>query len=217
MKLPNLSKESITSQKLQYCDFWLIANSALNKSKSALLYSTALDVLSSASDKAKSLAKNFSKNFNLDDSGISSPVFLSRTSLKLYNFSITLKMVKKVITSLDSKGVGPDCIPVIVLKNYEPELSYTLAELFIMYLKESCFPDCWKVSLVVPLFKNVGESSTAKICCLVSLHSVFGKVFEKLVNDRLVDHLEKCGIFSDFQHGFRSSRSISGLLTGISD
>ena len=173
--------------------------------------------MSSASDKAKSLAKNFSKNFNFDDSGISSPVFLSRTNLKLHNFSITLKMVKKVITSLDAKGVGPDCIPVIVLKNYEPELSYILAELFNMYLKESCFPDCWKVSLVVPLFKNVEESSTAKICCLVSLHSVFGKVFEKLVNDRLVDHLEKCGIFSDFQHGFRSSRSISGLLTGVSD
>ena len=24
-----------------------------------------------------------------------------------------------------------------------------------MCQKESCFPDCWKVSLVVPLFKNV--------------------------------------------------------------
>ena len=172
----------------------------------------------SASDKAKLFAKNFLKNSNLDDSGISLPVFPSRTNLKLHNISITPKMVKKVILNLDSsKSSGPDCIPVVVLKNYEPELSYILAELFNMYLKESCFPDCWKVSLVVPLFKNVGESSTAKICCLVSLHSVFGKVFEKLVNDRLVDHLEKCGIFSDFQHGFRSSRSISGLLTGISD
>ena len=126
-------------------------------------------------------------------------------------------MVKKVITSLDSKGVGPDCIPVIVLKNYEPELSYILAELFNMYLKESCFPDCWKVLSVVPVFKNVGERSTAKNYRPVSLLSVVSKVFEKLVNDRLVDHLEKCGIFSDFQHGFRSSRSISGLLTGISD
>ena len=34
-----------------------------------------------------------------------------------------------------------------------------------------------------------------------------GKVFEKLVNNRIVDHLEKCGLFSDFQYGFRSSRS----------
>ena len=43
------------------------------------------------------------------------------------------------------------------------------------------------------------------------------KVFEKLVNKRIVDHLEKCGLFSDFQHGFRSSRSTTDLLTVVSD
>ena len=43
-----------------------------------------------------------------------------------------------------SKTSGPDCIPVVVLQNCEPELSYILAELFNKFL-ESCFPDCWKV------------------------------------------------------------------------
>ena len=37
---------------------------------------------------------------------------------------------------LDSSKVsGPDCIPVVVLKDCEPELSYTLAEIFNMCLK----------------------------------------------------------------------------------
>ena len=54
-------------------------------------------------------------------------------------------MAKKVLTNLDlPKASGPDCIPVVVLKNCEPELSYILAELFTKGLKESCFPDCWK-------------------------------------------------------------------------
>ena len=88
----------------------------------------------------------------------------------------------------------------MVLKNSEPELSYILAELFNKCLKESCFPDCWKISLVVPVFKNVGERSTVKNYRPVSLLSVVSKVFEKIV-----DHLEKCGLFSDFQHGFRCS------------
>ena len=39
-----------------------------------------------------------------------------------------------------SKVSAPDCIPVVVLKNCEPELSYILAKLFSMCLKESCFP-----------------------------------------------------------------------------
>ena len=108
-------------------------------------------------------------------------------------------MVKKNIMNLDSsKASGPDCIPVVVLKNCEPELPYILAELFNMCLKETCFPDCWKVS-----FKNVGERSTSENYCPVSLLSVVTKVFEKLVNNRIVDHLEKFGLFSDFQYGFR--------------
>ena len=215
----NKTKESITSQKLGSLDFWRIANTVLNKDKSAIspLFN-GLEVLSSASDKAKLFAKYFSNNSNLDDSGISLPVFPSRTNLKLHNISITPKMVKKVITNLDSsKASGPDCIPVVVLKNCEPELSYILAELFNMCLKDSCFPDCWKVSSVVPVFKNVEERSTAKNYCPVSLLSLVGKVFEKLVNNRIVDQLEKCSLFSDFQYGFRSSQSTADLLTVVSD
>ena len=127
-------------------------------------------------------------------------------------------MVKKVIMNLDSsKASGPDCVPVVVLKNCEPELSYILAKLFNMCLRESCFPDCWKVSSVVPVFKNVGERSTAKDYHPVSLLSVVSKVFEKLVNNRIVNHVENCGLFSDFQYGFRSSRSTADLLAVVSD
>ena len=115
------------------------------------------------------------------------------------------------------KASGPDCIPVVVLKNCEPELSYILAELFNKCLKEFCFPDCWKVSSVVPVFKNVGDRSTAKNYRPVSFLSVVSKVFEKLVNNRIVDHLEKCGLFSDLQYGFRSSGSTADLLTVLSD
>ena len=71
-------------------------------------------------------------------------------------------MVRKVVMNLDlSKSSGPDYIPVVVLKNCELECSYILAELFNKCLKETCFPDYWKVSSVVPVFKNVGERSTA--------------------------------------------------------
>ena len=105
------TKETITSQKLGSRDFWRIANSVLNKGKSAIppLFNGS-EVLSSASAKAKLFAKNFSKNSNLDDSGISLPVFPSRTNLKLHNISITPKMVKKVIMNpYSSKVSGPDC------------------------------------------------------------------------------------------------------------
>ena len=67
----------------------------------------------------------------------------------------------------------------------------------------------------VPVLKIVGERCTAKnypppgsLLCVVS------KVFEKLVNNRIVDHLEKYG---NFQYGFRFSRSTADLLEIVFD
>ena len=96
----NKTKESITCQKLGSRDFWQIASSVLNKGKSAIppLFNS-VEVLSSV--KAKLFAENFSKNSNLDDSGVSLPVFPSRSNLKLHNVSVYPKMVKKVIMNLD--------------------------------------------------------------------------------------------------------------------
>ena len=93
-------------------------------------------MLSSASDKAKSSTKNFSKNSDLDDSGTSLSVYPSKTNLKLpryyyfdINISATPKMIRKVIINLGlQKGSGPDCILVVVLKNCKLEHSYILAE-----------------------------------------------------------------------------------------
>ena len=91
----------------------------------------------------------------------------------------------------------PDCIPVVVLKNCEPELFYILTELINKCQKESCFPGCWKVLLVVSVFKNIGERFTAKYYHPVSLVSI-SKVFKELVNNRNNDHLKNCGLFSYF-------------------
>ena len=70
---------------------------------------------------------------------------------------------------------------------------------------------------MVLVFKNVGDRSIAKNYRPVSLLFKVSKVLEKHVNNRIMDHLEKCGLFSDFQYGFRSSRSTATLLRVASD
>ena len=98
----------------------------------------------------------------------------------------------------------------VVLKNCEPELSYKLAELSNNWLKESCFPDCWKVSRWPLYLRMLGKDLQPKTSTLL----VF---FLRLVRGRIVDNLEKCGLFSDFQFGLRSSRSTADLLTVVSN
>ena len=61
------------------------------------------------------------------------------------------------------------------------------------------------------------ERSTAKNYYPVSFFSVVNKVFEKPVNSRFVDHLDKCGLFSDIQYSFRSSRLTADLLIFVSN
>ena len=119
-------------------------------------------MLSSASDRAKLFTKDFSKDSNLDDSGISLTAFASRNNLKLHNIS---KMIKKIIISRDlSKTSGPDFIPLVLLKNCELELLKILANSSIC-VRKSCFPDGWKVLLMVPVFTLLGP-------CIYPVHPV---------------------------------------------
>ena len=64
---------------------------------------------------------------------------------------------------------------------------------------------------MVPAFKNVGERSTAGNYGPVSLLSVVSKVFEKLVNNRIVGHLEKCFLI------FSMALGLLGLLQIFSE
>ena len=83
----------------------------------------------------------------------------------------------------------------VILKNSESEFSYILAELFIMCLKDSCFLGLLKCLIGGPCMQECWEKYTAKNCFPVSLLSVVSKVFEKLVNNRIVDSLDQLQSF----------------------
>ena len=115
-------------------------------------------------------------------------------------------MVKRVIMNLHlSKASGPDSIPVVVLKNCEPEFSYILLNSSISVLRSLVFLIVGRIHWWSLYLRMLGKALQLKTTILL--------VFEKLT----VDHLEKCDLFSDFQYCFRSSRSTADLLTVVSD
>ena len=71
---------------------------------------------------------------------------------------------------------------VLTLKNCKPELSNVPTELFNMSLQESCFSDCWKVSSVVLVFRNIRERFPTRKYHPISLFTVVSKAFEKQTN-----------------------------------
>ena len=189
-----------------------------------LLYLVSPRSFSSASDKAELFAENFFKSSNYDDPGTPLPAFLSRLCLRLNDTSVTPNLVKEAMTFLDfeitirdfSMVFSPNCNQVVVLNTCEHELSCILAELFNIYVMESCFPDSRKALSVFVVFKIVWEGSTAKSYRPVSLISVDSKIFEKLVNNSHVVLLKKCSFFPDFKHDFRSFYSTTDFLRVVS-
>ena len=215
----NQVHDRLVSQSVGSRDFWRIFNSISRKGKSSVppLFNGP-EVLTSTSDKVELLAKLFSSNSTLDDSGHQLPDFPPRTDVQFSHINVTAASVASIVKNLDpSKATGPDGIPVIVLQECSPELSPKLAKLFKKCISESCFPSSWRIASVVPVFKNSGERSDPKNYRPISLLSVISKVFESLINSSLTRHLESLNLLSDHQYGFRSGRSTADVLTVISE
>ena len=70
---------------------------------------------------------------------------------------------------------------------------------------------------MVPIFKNVGERSTAESCYPVSLLSALCRIFEKLLNNKLINCHKTCSLFSPSQFGFSFSQPTAQILTVASD
>ena len=97
-----------------------------------------------------------------------------------------------------------------LLKSCESGFPCMLIDLF-MFLKESYFPDCCKVSFMVPLFKIVGYRPLAKNYRPISVISTTNKIFEKPVNIMHINHVEKCNLSTDFHYDLNTSISTVDL------
>ena len=108
----------------------------------------------------------------------------------------------------NNKASGPDGIPNIALKTAIKERPEMFTELYTQCLKEGIFPDMWKVQRLVLLLKGGDKppeqpSSYRPLCIL----DTSGKIFERIIGERLTTAIEECGGLSDHQYGFRKGRS----------
>jgi hypothetical protein len=68
-------------------------------------------------------------------------------------------------------------------------------------LAQGIFPERLKFSLINPIYKG-GDKSSPSNYRPISLLPVFSKIFEKVINQRLVTHLNTQAILNEHQYGF---------------
>ena len=112
--------------------------------------------------------------------------------------------ISDVISVLKSgKSLGPNSIPMKILKLLSPLISSPLSQIINESFQFGVFPDKMKLAKVIPLFKK-GCPLTSSNYRPISLLSVFSKIAEKVMYERLYKFLEKHEILYNLQFGFRA-------------
>jgi hypothetical protein len=108
-----------------------------------------------------------------------------------------------------SKGAGPDCVPGSLVKSLANELFKPVFDLINFSCKHGIFPEFWKLSHIVPIFKS-GDPENIENYRGISIISCLPKMFEKIVYDLIYPRVSS--IIAPEQHGFMKGRSITTNL-----
>ena len=126
----------------------------------------------------------------------------------------TLEELSKAIDALASgKAPGEDGIPPEVIKCGKPALLEPLHELLCLCWREGKVPQDMRNAKIITLYKNKGDRSDCNNYRGISLLSIVGKVFARVVLVRLQVLAER--IYPESQCGFRSKRSTVDMIFSI--
>ena len=122
-----------------------------------------------------------------------------------YDIFTALSRLKK------RKSFGPDCLHPRFIKDIAEEIVTPLTYIANLSIESGTFPTQLKIARIVPLYKG-GDKKRATNYRPISLLSVFAKILEGLVYDRLVSYFEEKHLFTDAQFGFRKNKSTKAAL-----
>jgi potassium voltage-gated channel Eag-related subfamily H protein 8 len=134
-------------------------------------------------------------------------VDFSSSEEESYNLPFSLSELKSFISDLSCTAPGPDKIHNEILKRLPDETLALLLDFFNNFWTTHTFPDSWRDATIIPIPKPGKDHSDPSNYRPIALTSCLCKLMEKLVNGRLMFHLENSKLLSNLQCGFRKNRS----------
>lgn len=147
--------------------------------------------------------------FSFDDPNIKTGRFVCKP--------VSERELEKIIMTFENKfSTGFDDVPVIVLKYAKSYLVKPLTHLINSSLISGIFPSKLKITKIKPLYKK-GAPTIISNYRPVALLPVISKLYEKVMYNRLVEHLDQNKLFDGEQHGFKSGHSTVSAITDFID
>ena len=142
-----------------------------------------------------------------------SQIFLTQSRLSSLDFNEDEAL--RIIRSLNiHKAHGHDDISIRMIKICDRSLLKPLTILFQNSINSSCYPIIWKRSNIIPVHKK-NNKQLVNNYRPISLLPIFGKIFEKIIFDRLYNFLLQEELLNPNQSGFRPSDSCINQLIAI--
>ena len=125
-----------------------------------------------------------------------------------YNTDFALGELRTAIGSLGSqaKATGHDPISYQMIRRFPESMTKVLLDFFQKCWDSGQIPSAWKEAVVVAIPKAGKPPQAPSSYRPIALTAHLGKVYERLVKNRLEYHLEKHGIIPRCQAGFRKGR-----------
>ena len=203
---------------LQAKTYWSILKSFYNDKKIPLIPPLLIDDTFITDTQAKA---NIFNNFFADQSTPlknnsmlpTNQIFLTQARQGSLDFNE--EEILEIIRNLNiNKAHAHDEISIRMIKICDKSLLKPLIILFENSIKSSCYPDIWKKSNVIPAHKK-NDKRLVNNYRPISLLPIFGKIFEKIIFNRIYNFFLKEELLNPNQSGFRPSDSCINQLLAI--
>ena len=142
------------------------------------------------------------------------PQSTSNDKNSFFLFPTDIDEITEVIKKLKPKrSAGLDKIPTMILKYLPDNILQILMDLINRSFQEGIFPNIYKKSKIVPIYKNKGSRKSVEQYRPITLVNSLSKIIEKLVYKRLDSFLNKKNFFFNKQFGFRKKMSTSHAIS----
>ena len=223
-KTIKLAKKSYYGQKFEKCKTdprktWGLINDLRGKSKTPTKPSFVIgneritcrrNIATKFNEYFVSLASNLNASIEFQDglpvSGILpfSHYLSNKVESSIYLYDTCSLEIEDIIKEFEN-GKASD-IPTILIKKSAKIISPTLARLYNFYMNAGNFPEIFKIGKINPIFKK-GNKEVMENYRPVSILPIFGKIFEKIIYNRLYNYFAKENVISENQFGFRKLHS----------
>ncbi|KFM64962.1 putative RNA-directed DNA polymerase from transposon X-element, partial [Stegodyphus mimosarum] len=157
---------------------------------------------------AVSSSRNYSPAFLvIKQRSEKNPIAFNSSNSEPYNRDFTMLELKRALFQTRKSCPGLDGVSYDMLKHLSYKSLNALLTLYNRVWKEHTFPSAWRRAVVIPIAKPGKDSRNPSNYRPIALTSCICKLFEKMVNSRLVYFLEKNSVLSPYQSGFRKGRT----------